>query len=160
VRDENAPAWLPELIPFDGDWSTYVDAIYRVFYDDFLRHRPVFQGRLVNVRTDPRDQGKIAGFWHAISEGPSELDRTPDLRRCERVRWIRAIIEAGQDQAVCVWVEKRGSDRRIHVALEDFSYLVVLADRRSYVQFITAFCIEHDHQRQRKKQAWKQATKS
>ncbi|MCK9463992.1 MAG: hypothetical protein M0R80_30615 [Proteobacteria bacterium] len=160
MRDVTAPDWLPDLIPFSGDWSSYVEKIHAAFFGDFFSHRVQFRGRPVNVRRDPRDQGKEAGFWHAVSEGKDELERTPDLRRCERVRWIRAIIEHPVIQNVCVWEEMRGSDRRIQLALTDFSYLVVLADRRSYVQFITAFCVEHERQRQKKKEAWKRAQKS
>lgn len=132
----------------------------QVAYWRVLDREVLDPGFVYGVRSDPRDQGKEAGFWHAISEGANELERTPDLRRCERVRWIRAIIEHADVQGVCVWEEMRGSDRRIHIALSDFSYLVVLADRRSYVQFITAFCVEHERQRQKKKDAWERAQKS
>ena len=159
MRDDDAPAWLPDLIPFSGDWSVYVEAIYNAFRSDFFSHRVHFRGRRVSVRGEPRDQGKEAGFWHAISEGKEETNRTPDLRRCERVQWIRALIECSDEEEVRVWEEMRGSDRRVHIALPDFSYLVVLADRGHYVLFITAFCVEREHQRRKRRKAWEKAQK-
>lgn len=35
--------------------------------------------------------GKEATFWHMIQEGRIEEDRTPDIRRCERIRWPKPI---------------------------------------------------------------------
>lgn len=162
MKDPDAPDWLPELMTFGGDWSTYVAAIYAKFRADFFNHRPHFRGRRVNVRTEPRDQGKEAGFWHATSEGETEDERTPDLRRCERVAWVRAVIEAAPTN-VCIWETLRGSDRRVLIALPDFSYVVILADRKTYVLFITAFCVEREHRRNKLRkefEAWKKAQKS
>lgn len=156
---EGFPSWLPEILPFRGDWSAYVEEIYQAFRAGFFIERVYFRGRRVSVRSEPRDQGKEAGFWHAISEGKEEINRTPDLRRCERVRWIRALIECPDKERVRVWEEMRGSDRRVHIALPDFSYLVVLADRGRYVLFITAFCVEHKHQRRKRRKAWEKAQK-
>ncbi len=50
-------------------------------------------------------------------------------------------------------MNKRGSDERILIALPDFSYLVVLADRGDFVLLWTAYPVEHDHQ---KRKLWKE----
>jgi len=150
---EDFPSWLPEILPFHGDWSAYVEEVYQVFRKDFFIERVHFRDRRVSVRSEPRDQGKEAGFWHAISEGKEETNRIPDLRRCERVRWIRALLEADTAN-VRIWKNWRGSDRRILVALPDFSYVVVLADRSKYVLFITAFCVEREHRRKKLRKEW------
>jgi hypothetical protein len=36
---------------------------------------------------------------------------------------------------------------RIVIALEDFSYIVVLADRGKYLLLWTAYCVEQEHRR-------------
>jgi hypothetical protein len=46
-----------------------------------------------------------------------------------------------------VWRSERQGDQRIVIALADFSYVVVLADRREYVLLWTAYCVEHEHRR-------------
>jgi hypothetical protein len=160
MSDSDAFDWLPELLQFTGDWSAYVEQVYDAFRSDLLRSRATFRGRRVSVRADPRDQGKEAGFWHATSTGKDEMERTPDLRRCERVRWIRPIIECADAEAIRRWETKRGSDRRVLLALPDFSYVVILADRKTYVLFITAFCVGRQHRRDKLKKEWESWTEA
>lgn len=45
----------------------------------------------------------------------------------------------------------RGKEERIVIALEDFSYVVVLADRRDYILLWTAYCVEREHTRRKLK---------
>jgi hypothetical protein len=85
----------PSLLPFTGDtdWSDYEDAIYRIYLDTVAHANLMFLGAPVRVRFNPTTKHKGYGFWHLISEAPSqgnrnEDDRVPDLRRCERVRWV------------------------------------------------------------------------
>ncbi len=94
-------------------------------------------------------KGKEATFWHIISEGEVESERLPDLRRCERIRWPCAIIEASKDGLTKCWRTNRKGEERVVLTLEDFSYVVVLADRGEYVLLWTAFCVELEHRRQK-----------
>ena len=99
----------------------------------------------------PMIKGKEATFWHIISEGAVESERLPDLRRCERVRWPRAIITAfnSHSDVVKYWRNRRKSEERVILALDDFSYIVVLADRGKYMLLWTAYCVEREHQKNR-----------
>jgi hypothetical protein len=94
-------------------------------------------------------KGKEATFWHIISEGEVESERLPDLRRCERIRWPRAIIDTSNFGFVKCWKTNRKGDERIALALEDFSYVVVLADRGEFVLLWTAYYVEQEHRRQK-----------
>ena len=65
-------------------------------------------------------------FWHCVAEGEIEENRTPDLRRCERIPWMRPVIEHASDATVDVWVEAQtGKGSRPHLWF-DQEYLVVL----------------------------------
>ncbi len=144
--------WLPPLLEFGGEWSSYCEKLYAVFTTDFMgTTRPSFRGRPVSApwRNDVAGEGKSGTFWHLVSEGGRELDRTPDMRRCERLPWIRALIEAADDGRICVWVDTERGDRRWKIALSDYSYVVILADRGKYLTVITAFHIEREHQREK-----------
>lgn len=94
-----------------------------------------------------------------VSEGKVEADRTPDLRRCERIGWPRPLIEelaavlAGAGRVRC-WCEDRKGAKRIIIAMADFSYALVLDDRGDYVLPWTAYAVERDHQRQKLEKAW------
>lgn len=78
-----------------------------------------------------------------------ESERLPSLRRCERIRWPCAIITAfnSQNENVKYWRNQRKNEERVVLALEDFSYVVILADRGEYVLLWTAYCVERQHQR-------------
>ena len=144
------PEWLPALILLSdhgGDWPRWIDAVYAVFRRDFITSQPRFQGGWVRCRRDPLVDGKEAGFWHCTSEGKDELSRTPDLRRCERVAWLRATIENSKDSSIDLWVRDDGRrGRRVHIWFNE-EYLVVLGERKagSRYHLITAFCTDREH---------------
>jgi hypothetical protein len=156
------PDWLPELMLLadsGGDWQRYLAAIYSAFRADFVTDRPKFNGRRCACKRHPMIDGKEATFWHLISEGAVEADRLPDLRRCERIRWPRPMIERSPND-IRVWKSERPGDQRIVIALDDFSYVVVLADRGEYVILWTAYCVEQDHRRAKLRREWERAQKS
>lgn len=139
--------WLPGLMEFNdygGNWKVYLEAIYAVFEADFVTSSPTFRGRKLGLKRYPVEAGKEATFWHLISTGKVEADRLPDLRRCERIRWPRPLIENEHSPEVLVWTEPYGSkDDRIHIYLTDERYLVVLADRGTHILPWTAYYIEY-----------------
>ena len=156
-------SWLPPLVllqDFGGDWSRYLPALYEFFRQDFILSTPLYDGRRVGLKRHPVIDGKEATFWHVISEGKVEADRVPDMRRCERIGWPRPIIEAVERGRVRCWKNRREHESRIVIALEDFSYVVVLAQRKAYVILWTAFCVEREHSRQKMRREYEEATKS
>lgn len=149
-----APTWLPPLVLFSdygGNWDAYLDAIYDWFKQDFIDSKPMFQGRRLGLKRHPMSHGKEATFWHMIQEGAVEEDRTPDFRRCERIRWPKPIIEHDADDVIKVWANQRQGDMRICLWFEQENYLVILADRGNYILPWTAYLVEQPH-RQRKLQ--------
>jgi hypothetical protein len=147
-----SPEWLPPLLrlgEYGGDWDRYLSALYKCFETDFVESRPRFRGRKLGLKRYPLSQGKEATFWHMISEGRSEASRQPDLRRCERIRWPRAVIEHSEDAAVKVWETTRRGERRICLWLEEQEYLVVLADRKGYLLPWTAYMVTRSHRKRK-----------
>lgn len=160
--------WLPELIPlseYGGNFAAYVDAIYRIFRRDFVSSQPALRGKrcVCDARIDT--DGRECGFWHIVTAGPDESSRQPDLRRCERIAWPRAIIEAADTSFVRVWESERrrvgkGTQIRLNLAPADFSYLVVLRPTKFAYVIVTAFFIEHEYQRRKKQREFEAAEKS
>jgi hypothetical protein len=137
---------LPELITLDscnGDWNNYLNTIYDIFCDEIVKSRISFLGLPVKCQYRPETQGKHFGFWHLISEGHSEEDRTPDFRRCERIRWISYIINNSDSKEIHCWENKRGSNRHIVLWLPEEKFVVVLARRKEYVMLKTAY-VHHE----------------
>ena len=145
-------AWLPDLITLaecGGDWPAYCQTIYEIFCHDFVTSKPTYPGKRFALKRHPVQFGKEATFWHLIQEGPVEAERLPDFRRCERIRWPRPMIEALQTGSVRVWRNVRGNNDRILIAVDDFSYVVVLDERQDFVLLWTAYCVERQHQRRK-----------
>ena len=145
----NPPDWLPPLFLFMGDWPSYLNALYAVFKADFIDARPIFQGKRIELKKHPLSNGKEATFWHLIQMGADERNRVPDLRRCERIRWPRPIIENSYDSSVKVWMNTRRGEKRILLWLEFEEYLVVLAERKGYLLLWTAYMVERPHQKKK-----------
>jgi hypothetical protein len=137
---------------YGGDWNRYVEAVYKIFRRNFIESQPKFQGCWVRCRRDPLEQGKEAAFWHCTSGGESEAARVPQLRRMERIGWVRAVVEHEDDPVVEVWPVRRGTDQRRCLWLQE-EFIVVLAERKRkrdgfrYWQLITAYDTPEEHRR-------------
>ena len=143
--------WLPALIKLEdykGDWNAYIDAVYDAFATDFVDTPPSsVLGKRFSLRGNPRFQNREYTFWHMTSEGKVEEQRTPDLRRCETIRWARAVLDVLDSKKLPTWRQERSGSENIIIALPDFSYLMVLADRGNYILLITAYPIEYQYKR-------------
>ena len=157
------PIWLPPLVllnDYGGNSEAYLEAVYTIFKEDFIDSKPTFQGIRFSLKRHPLFQDKEATFWHVTSEGRQETERTPDFRRCERICWLRPIIENAEDPAIKVWENERKGEKRICLWLEIKEYLVILAKRDGYVLLWTAYLVTQPHQQrklQKEYEAYKMA---
>ncbi len=154
----SAPDWLPDLLPFQGSWAEYVEAVFAIFERDFIAPRAAFRGEEIRLRWMPIYSGKPNAFWHLVQEGQIEDARTPDLRRCERIAWLRAIIENANDPRVKVWENERtgrkGRERSLLLWLEEEDFLVVLGKRSGYYLLLTAYPTNREHTRRKLRQEY------
>lgn len=153
----NESCWIPEqelLQDYGGNWSDYEKAIYDIFKQDFVNSHPYFEGQRVSVKKYPIENGKEDAFYHVTCEDYfKNKNRIPDIRRCERIRWIRAFIEnyncnpeeCPDCYGIKVWKEPYKSRIRVHILLEEERYIVILEPRENYCLLITAFYLDHDH---------------
>lgn len=148
----NSSLTLPPLILFtdhNGDWDMYLNVLYSCFKQDFIDTKPVFQGKKLGLKRYPITQGKEATFWHMIQEGSVESERIPSIRRCERIRWPRPIIENNDHSDIRVWQNERNGEKRICLWFAKESYLVILAERNNYILPWTAYPIERVHSKRK-----------
>ena len=139
----------PALLPFHGDWTLYEEELHKIFLEEIARGGLLFRDRPVSCRRIPETAGRWAAFWHLVQEGRSENERYPDIRRCERLRWIKWVIEnATEDSRIDEWQNMRGSARNTLLWYSE-EYLVVLAERSDYWLLKSAY---HTQRRQRIKQ--------
>jgi hypothetical protein len=155
------PAPGRSLNDFGGDWETYVEACYaqyrRDFYNGGTRPWPV-DGQDLRIKKLPEDErGWCNTFWHLVTEGAIEDERIPVLSRLERINWPVQILRefnqtypARESAKICWWMNDRGTGKgRYVLALTDFSYVVVVADRGKFSLLWTAYPVEFTNRRNR-----------
>lgn len=136
-----------------GDWDLYIEEIYRLFQETLAD--PIRTGRLrwrgvrMGLKRYPETQSKESTFWHLVTEGEIEAERTPALDRCARIRWPGGLIPRTVDARVLTWIKEHKGSRRIHMYLSEARYLFVLDYRsKEGSEFIlpwTAFPVDRDH---------------
>jgi len=91
--------------------------------------------------------------WHIIQEGKKEEDRTPDLRRCERIRWPKPIIEHCTEGEIKVWENERHTKKGIQTSIciwfEQVEYLIILRKRTGFNLFWTAYPVTEAHRKRK-----------
>jgi hypothetical protein len=151
------PSWLPDLFQVNP-WSedTY-DELYDLFQDDFVASKPLFEGLAVWFFPEIED-GKLKIFWHLTSRYDKESKgRLPDLRRSERLPWVRPFIEQTQRPEILFWdYEEGGGEVKTYIWLESCNFVVILKkypDRRR--RLITSFFIEFNNYQHKLRKKYK-----
>lgn len=154
---------LPPMIlleHYGGHFLGYYEAVYQAFRADFIDRPASFRGVRLGLKKYPLVDGKEATFYHMTHEGADEANRTPDMRRMERIVWPKPIIDSSECNELKVWKNKRGRDTRVLIWHEEENYLVVLNDRGDYILPWTAYLVIHEHKRRKLKseyEAYKKA---
>jgi hypothetical protein len=132
---------LPALIPLQGEWEAYEERLYDCFCTTLVDNAPFFQGKRISCQFEPASKDKHFCFWHCISEGEIEEARNIDPRRCERIAWIAWMIEnAGTDENVVFWRNKRGRNVRIVILHKVERFVTILNEARHTCALVTAYC--------------------
>jgi hypothetical protein len=143
---------LPDIITlneYGGDFNSYIEAVYEIFKRDFVDSRPSFNGIKLRLKKHPITDGRECTFYHLTHEGHDEQNREPDMRRMERLCFIKPMIENPNCADLRIWRNKRGNNERILIFHEYESFLVILDDRGEYILPWTAYYIQHNSRKQR-----------
>jgi hypothetical protein len=141
---------FPELVLFEeycGNFEKYFNAVYTIFEHDFIKKHPQYDDKKVNVRRYPEVDGIHRTFYHITHEGEDEKNRTPDIRRMERIRFPKFIIDNNQHPEILIWKNKRGNDERVLLMNETENYIVILTERTDYFLLITAYVLDNQHRK-------------
>lgn len=139
---------MPNLIylaDYNNDFSAFFEAAYEIFTNAFILRPTYFNGVRVGLKKHPMVDDKECTFYHVTHCGDIEKERTPDIRRIERIRYPSFIIHNNNHSSIKVWQNRRGKDERILLFHEDENYLVVLCKRKGFLLFWTAYLIETNH---------------
>ena len=141
---------FPDLIylnDYAGNFQNYFNAVYAVFKIDFIKRQPDFESLKVAVRKYAEVDGLHRTFYHITHEGEDEQNRRPDIRRMERIRFPKFVIDNNKNKEILIWKNKRGKDERIILFNVAENYIVILTNRTDYYLFITAYFVETEHRK-------------
>ncbi len=151
---------LSELILFNGNWEEYEERLYSVFKKDFLDSGIYFLEKKVEIIKEPKFKDREWSFWHLTSTGKIESEREPDLRKCERIGWIKAIVESFPHENIISWEIIEKGRPRICLCYGDWEYLVVLKKTYSGFILITAHPIEFKNTKNKLKRQYERYLKN
>lgn len=159
IKEEINCKWLSPIITLDeynNNWDKYYCKLYEIFTYDFIQKQLFFNKKLVQVRINPKQNNYEHAFIHLTCESTKMTnnpnDRRPDLRRCERIKWNREIIENYICKYTCVNCKKilyyehyYKNHIRINLVFIDARFKVILEKRNKYVLLITGYYIPYDY---------------
>ncbi len=160
------PDWLDPLVcltDFDGDPKAYIEHLYTLFVRDFITTRPQFKDAPV-LFDRIIESGKPRTFTHITTEEDRATgDRVLSLRRCERIGWIKAIIEHVNDPAILFWEKEHFAPQRkanrLYFFLECDNFLVIIEEKKSGHFMITAIYVDNPNQKRKHLKAYEEYRK-
>lgn len=161
------PDWLEPLVrleDFNGDVEAYIARLFELFEKDFIKTSPTFRGKKV-LYDKKDDSGKPQAFTHITTEQNHQTkQRELCLRRCERITWIKAVIENADDEKVLVWEKEQKTSKRRDIRtflfLADEDFLVILQEIKWGHYLITAIYVDNPNQKRKHLRAYAAYEKS
>lgn len=143
--ESSFPPWLPPIVPSSSvDWEKHLNLLFSYFKKDFIDSKPEFRGLNVLLKKFPDQTDAFhPTFWHIISDGEIEEERSVNISRCERIRWPRPIIEHENEPNILVWENERRGDMSVCIYFEEVEYIVILGERNGYFVFTTAYLVNY-----------------
>lgn len=141
---------LPDLIKlenFGDDFQLFEEEVYKAFKECFIDNRPSYRGCRVGLKRMPLRNGREATYYHMVTEGEDENNRSFAKDRMERIRWPAFIIDNSTDNVLYVWNNIRSGQLNILMYHHKESYLVVLRIRKDYLLPWTAYPVTKKHTR-------------
>jgi hypothetical protein len=125
---EEQPDWLPSIVCVSPWNDQTFNILYEIFERDFKQTKPVYRGGIVWFFPEMED-GKEKIFWHLTHKKDNKTGvRLPDLRRSERLPWVRKMIDHSYEPEVTAWDYKEGGKHGIktYVWLKKYDFLVIM----------------------------------
>jgi hypothetical protein len=138
-----------ELNDYGGNFTNYEDAIHQIYLDIFRNPSIYFKGKMILPITFPRQhKNRHWTFSHMTSTGNGkkgnnkkeiEDNRELDLRRCERITWVKQILQNLNKDCLKIWRERRNSKNRIVIWHEKMDFALVLQEESKVYRLVTTF---------------------
>lgn len=161
------PEWLPEKICVNPWTAETYNVLYDIFCRDIRDADIYYRGYSVWIFRE-MDDGREKIFWHLTTrdvkpipiprrkrrfypkdQTHTKAERYPDLRRCERLPWVRPLIEHSFDEKVTAWNYEEGNGTiRTYIWIRNFDFVVIMkkySDGKR--RLITSFYVDKPYTR-------------
>ena len=161
------PDWLPDIVCVNPWTKGTYDLLYEIFCHDIRDHALRYIGNEVWIFLDMED-GREKIFWHLTTRSIKKIkiprrkkkfypadqtyiekDRFPDLRRCERLPWVKALIEKAGKPEVLSWNYEEGDlTIKTYVWIKDYDFTVIMKKYpNNKRRLVTSFYIDQVYKR-------------
>ena len=138
---------------FGNDWDVYLEELYRIYLAEIVNGKLTLNDLPIRAQFRPMTHDRGFGFWHLISTGDAEEERVPNLRRCERVRWISWVIRnVKTNDDILWWENRRGSNTHVVLWFRAEKFAVILAKRKDYYLLKSAYPVRSEREKSFKKE--------
>jgi len=148
------PHWLPEMVSVSPWTNDTYDLLYEIFRRDILLSRLTYRRNRVWFYPQSSANDKEDIFWHLTTREDQSVnppERYPDLRRCERLSWIKPMILGSPDEGddLLDWDHEEGDGAiKTYVWLHRLDFVVIMKKLRDgQRRLITSFHLDNQHQR-------------
>lgn len=141
--------WLPEIIRVVPWTEETYDHLYDVFLRDIKYFPLKYQGQNVWFFKEMED-GREVLFWHLTSREDRDIGgRLPDMRRCERLVWVRPSIENAHLPPVLCWDYVEGDKTiKTYIWLKEEDFVIILKKYRDETRrLVTSFYVDYPSKR-------------
>ncbi len=161
------PDWLPDIFCVDPWTHNTYDLLYEIFCRDIRDRDLRYLRNEVWIFPDMED-GREKIFWHLTTRSAKKIKiprrkkkfyppdqtylderRYPDLRRCERLPWVRPTIENPGEPEVLAWDYEEGDlTIKTYVWLKDYDFAIIMKKYpNNKRRLITSFYVDRSHKR-------------
>lgn len=145
------PSWLPDLFPVNPWTASTYESLYKLFCCDLKHSHLTYRGCEVWFFPE-MDDGKEKVFWHLTSRDDKVSgERLPDMRRSERLPWVRPILDQPDQPEILDWDHDEGDGTiKSYVWLKNHDFVVIMKKYKDGGRrLITSFWIEYDNTRRK-----------
>ena len=162
------PDWLPDMAVVNPWTDSTYEMLYAIFCRDIRDSDLRYTSHPVWIFPE-MENGKEKIFWHLTtrmsekkritrrkrkfypsSQTDTEPQRMLDLRRCERLPWVKPLIEHPFESEVLAWDYEEG-DRTIktYIWIKDYDFVVIMKKYRDgRRRLITSFHVDKAYKRE------------
>lgn len=162
------PEWLPEIASVNPWTDTTYEMLYEIFCRDIRDHHLKYADHDVWIFPEMED-GKEIIFWHLTTRESkpktvprrkrrfrqedlltAKSERLPDLRRCERLPWVKPLIENPSATEILAWDYQEGNRSiKTYIWIKESDFVVILKKYPDGTRrLITSFYVDNTYKRE------------